>query len=243
MDPKLNAFQVFILEELNALLPFSIDIGMRKSAWLTNNLRDTEEMIKSWMRDLVTIEYVTEKVTEMPITYRFLPGHENTDSTFSTYTISQKGRNYLASIIPATTDKIAKKDESTKPNENEKIVVSYLYFLEGILKGQRVMKDYEYKRLIQYTTHVFENGILPPVIAPIPQTGVSNNFLMQTFYLLYKQHKRKVKRDIWIDFLHEVFIQFTSADKISTGKHFSQYPKGSSFDGYRDAIVIASDNK
>ncbi|MFA6924389.1 MAG: hypothetical protein WC223_09070 [Bacteroidales bacterium] len=114
--------------------------------------------------------------------------------------------------------------EKTTIEKNKEIAKEFLLCLNGnnFLK-QKIMSDKDFERLMEYTYYLIEYESLPKEINPLPHINISVEFIRKTYEQLHKRIYGKKKRQYWIDFLHEVFIQFESWDKETTNKNFATY--------------------
>ena len=103
---------------------------------------------------------------------------------------------------------------------------TFLYFLSGNNPQQnKIMKDDDYNRLLQYVDTLIENEKLPVEIKKIPQINVSNGMIRYTFYLIHKElFTTKTIKPVWIDFIHAVFEQFNKTEWNTTKTKFSAKP-------------------
>jgi hypothetical protein len=122
---------------------------------------------------------------------------------------------------------ITKIEESTL-EQNKKIAGEYLEFLSGCnVHNEKIMSDTDFHSLKDYTFHLIEFKTVPKKIKPIPQTKISSDFIRYTFYQIQFNiyGKKNQVRNIWIDFLHNVFGQFKEIEKNTTYQKFATRPK------------------
>jgi hypothetical protein len=241
MEP--NAFQIYILNSLNFFFPAQHSISFFTSAWLYNHLDDTEELISSWLDELVNAQYITYHPPEFASIY-FLKGTTTSVLISQEYKITQKGRALLSldkarrklELINSSRSLIEKieSDVSNGVSRYTKEITEHIFFLKGRWNGTLIMTEENYHRLIKYTCFLVENNALPSDIISIPPTCISDAFIKHTYYRLYKIYKN-VARENWVNFLHAVFQQFT-CPASTTSKKFSQYCDSSNYDN--DKILI-----
>ena len=121
---------------------------------------------------------------------------------------------------------VTKKDRIT--TEHQKLYAQQqLAFLGGYnIKNEKIMPDNDYKRLLDYTGYLIEHEKLPLQIIPIPQIGLASNAIRYTYYKIHEYlYGTQTIRQNWIDFLHEVFVQFKNSSKSTTKTKFSEKPK------------------
>lgn len=123
-----------------------------------------------------------------------------------------------------TTPKTTK--SKANPQQQKNTAQKLINFLSGYnLKNEKIMPDDNFARLSNYIAALIDNGTLPANIQPIPQTGVSSEYLRYTFYLIHKElYTTRPIRPEWIDLLHAVFVQFNNSEKETTRKKFSKKP-------------------
>ena len=259
MGTQLNAFQIYILRELNKLPTIFQDFELAKGAWMSGDLTLTEIALNEWEEQLIVEKYVAKKENhffDTALLYK-LDRH----STYAGYKspsikIAQKGREYLASLsaIKATrkedmqtlTNDIANADKGSTSivtinpppvlvNEIEKTVTEYLAFLKGSWKHSKIMTKDQHDRLVDYTCHLIKYNAIPPNIIAIHSVNITCGFLRQTFYLLWKHTYYNIDREKFVKFLHKVFQQFKCSPKTTMAK-FSQYLDSSNYDTDKSLI-------
>ena len=231
MASQLNAFQLHILIELNKLPLGYQDFGLIKSAWLADDLKITEELLNGWEKELIAEEYVETAEVYNPL-YNISVWKPSLHPKIK---IKQKGRDYLA-LLPKVNKEPATKSENKLPiNPNIEIIIEHIGCLKGTWNKNKIMKDEEYERLIEYTNYLIVHDEIPSGIIMIPQTNVSDAFLRKTFHGLYKHFKQTANRETWVIFLHEVFQQFTCEISTTLAK-FSRYVDSSNYDNDKKLI-------
>ncbi len=90
------------------------------------------------------------------------------------------------------------------------------------VQQQKIMRDADYNRLLQYTFHLIEHQKLPKDIKQIPTIGLSGNHIRYTYYQMHKAfYGTNEIKAIWIDFLQQVFQQLSSQDWRTLKTKFS----------------------
>lgn len=217
---QVNSFQVSILKWLNLFLGRSMSIEYQKSAWLTGHLTDTEENVDSWIQQLVEDGYILEEFKETAAFVRMMSVDKDIAPTFSLFIITQKGRNFLASL---ETVEIENELSANKPtNENEKPALNHLDCLKGKWEGIKIMTDKEHEKLVEYTGLILDHIKLPKQIKKISkQSTLPFEFIRKTFHLIYLQNGRVPKTNVWVDFLHSAFE--LKETKATTKNNFPTY--------------------
>lgn len=142
-------------------------------------------------------------------------------------------KNNAAQIFVPTVQNGETNTTKSKPMQhkintgNQKsIALKRIAFLSGCNRmNEKIMSDNDFTRLTDYICSLIDTGTLPLDIRPISQTGVSNEYLRYTFYLIHKElYTTRFIRPEWIDLLHAVFTQFREVEKDTTRKKFSTPP-------------------
>ena len=120
---------------------------------------------------------------------------------------------------------LPKKDKETIA-EQKKLAYEYLNFLNGCNRNNdKIMSDFEFKRLINYTNYLIETGLVPENIKIIPQTNISADYIRYTFYTIHKALYGTQKINInWISFLKAVFLQYQNSEWQTLKTKFSTKP-------------------
>ena len=125
------------------------------------------------------------------------------------------------------TSKPKKKIVKKKNIEQDiQIAIEYIDFLSGDnYKGEKIMNDKDYYRLVEYLRYLIEYEAVPENIDPIPQMNTTNEYIRYTFFLIHKElYTTARKRKYFIDFLHEAFSQFGNTEWKTTHTKFSVKP-------------------
>lgn len=111
-------------------------------------------------------------------------------------------------------------------SEQKQYASEHLKFLSGYnIKNEKIMSDAHFKQVLDYTYYLIEKEILPTNIEPIPQIGFASNAIRYTYYKIHQYlYGTQSIKEIWIDFLHEVFSQFKNTSKSTTKAKFSTKP-------------------
>ena len=163
-----------------------------------------------------------------------LPFDRHVDASFVAYIkeyiaarkfISDKLSNpkgYADPVRPLVTPK-----DRTKAKEG---IRRRLEFMRGVLlDGETlIMTKSDYNKMIEATEYLIENNVVKKLDAKI-QTCLPVGHLRYTFYLVYKNEGKCVKRDLWLEFLSETFSQMKD-NRASLSKHFADRP--SDYDNY-----------
>lgn len=124
--------------------------------------------------------------------------------------------------------KLSKRDIADK----KQIARKYVEFLSGYnLKGEKIMSDQSYARLLTYLEHLIEYNELPEDIAPIPKLGIKNGELLYTFYLVHKNlNDTTSTKKIWVKFLKSVFTQLSNTEESTISAKWHTRPQYYDYD-------------
>ncbi len=116
--------------------------------------------------------------------------------------------------------------QKANPQKQKATAQKLIAYLSGYnRKNEKIMRNEDFIQLTTYICTLIDTGELPTNIQPIAQTGVSNEYLRYTFYLIHKElYTTRPIRSEWIDLLHGVFTQFKCVEKETTRKKFSTKP-------------------
>lgn len=111
-------------------------------------------------------------------------------------------------------------------NEQKAKATELLNFMSGVnIHNVKIMADKDFARLLRYTHELIEFDKVPPGIIQIPQINISNIMIRYTYYLIHRAiHGTTRIKDVYIDFLHDVFFQFMDVQKSTTKTKFSVKP-------------------
>jgi hypothetical protein len=109
----------------------------------------------------------------------------------------------------------------------KEIVERHLAFLSGYnIMGKKIMREEDYKRVLEYTHRMIKEERLPEGMTVVPQINIPSNFLRFTYYQIHKElYTSNRIKGYFIDFLHQVFRQFENTMPSTTKTKFSQPPK------------------
>lgn len=115
--------------------------------------------------------------------------------------------------------------------EQKQYAKEHLEFMSGYnIKNEKIMPDADFNRMMEYTYFLIEKEKLPPNIRVIHKTGFASNAIRYTFYKIHEYlYGTQSIKQIWIDFLHAIFMQFNNTAPSTTKAKFSEKPK--SYDG------------
>jgi hypothetical protein len=144
-------------------------------------------------------------------------------------------KNNLDTVFSPEPDpaEVLKRSSKPLPKKTRAEITQYkakatelLNFLSGVnIQNIQIMSEAEFTRMLRYTHELIEKEELPAGIIPIPHAYISTQFIRYTYYLIHKSiYGTSRIKDFWIDFLHEVFKQFESAQKTTTKTKFSKKP-------------------
>ncbi len=95
--------------------------------------------------------------------------------------------------------------------EDSNEIESTLKYLKGNNdKGQLIMSEENYKKMINYVTYFNENQALPENIEKIPHINISQNLLQFTFWVLHK--RLYTTSEIKDEFIHLMKAMFSDFD-------------------------------
>lgn len=127
-------------------------------------------------------------------------------------------QNYSDPINPVGTPK-----DRTKAKEGIK---KRLEFMKGVLPegDTQIMTSSDFNKMIEAVEYLIENNVVKKQELKI-RTNMPVAHLRYTFYLVYRNEGKCVDRQLWLDFLGEMFSQMQN-NKASLSKHFSDKPDG-----------------
>lgn len=101
-----------------------------------------------------------------------------------------------------------------------------LEFMKGVLPDgeTQIMTASDFNRMVEAVEYLIENNVVKKQESKI-RTSLPVAHLRYTFYLVYKNEGKCIKRQLWLDFLNETFWQMQD-NKASLSKHFSDLPDG-----------------
>lgn len=163
-----------------------------------------------------------------------LPFDKHIDASFIEYVkgyidkrifISEKldtPQSYVDPIKPLATPK-----DRLKAKEGVK---KRLEFMNGVLPDGEtmIMTTANYYKMIEAVEYLIENNVVKKQDTKI-MTYLSVAELRYTFYLVYKNEGKCIKRELWLEFLGETFSKMQD-NQTSLPKHFSDKPDG--YDSY-----------
>ncbi|MBO7068719.1 MAG: hypothetical protein J6W52_08580 [Bacteroidaceae bacterium] len=115
------------------------------------------------------------------------------------------------------------------PQERTKIkngVRKRLEFMKGYLPDSEIliMTSSNFNTMIEAVEYLIENDVVKKQVTKI-STNLPVSHLRYTFYLVYKNEGKCIKRQLWLEFLGETFAQMQD-NAASLSKHFSDVPDG-----------------
>jgi len=124
------------------------------------------------------------------------------------------------------TTKRKRKKPKISTRKQKSLVLKLIAFLAGYNRhNKKIMSNDEFERLKFYIFALIDTGKIPEDIQPIAKTGITNEYLRYTFYLIHVElYTSRPIRPEWIDLLHAIFTQFNEVEKETTRKKFSSIP-------------------
>lgn len=121
---------------------------------------------------------------------------------------------------------LSKKNKATIEQQKQ-YAKEHLAFMSGYnIKNEKIMPDADFNRMMEYTYFLIEKEKLPPNIKVIHKTGFASNAIRYTFYKIHEYlYGTQSIKQIWINFLHAVFLQFNGTTLSTTKVKFSEKPK------------------
>lgn len=125
-------------------------------------------------------------------------------------------RNYADPI-----NQIASAKDRAKAKEGAK---KRLEFMKGVIPETEmlIMTVPDFNKMLEAVDYFFENNVVKKQDTKI-RTNLPISHLRYTFYLVYKNEGKCIRRDLWLDFLSETFAQMQD-NKASISNHFSDMP-------------------
>lgn len=194
-----------------------IDLVDVKIKLITDYIEET----KNWRVDFVKKNNGLSHGLKRPKDFFYLPSYEKFLSWLN------QRKNELENSSPESPSFKSRPVLQTDTIEQQKnIAKDYLKFLSGInIHGHKIMETEQFEKLIDYTNYLIENDQLPNPIKPFSKINISNEFLRYTFYLIHRElYGTRPIKDVFIDFLHDVFSQFKNTAKSTTKTKFSIEP-------------------
>lgn len=108
--------------------------------------------------------------------------------------------------------------------EAKKGVKKRLEFMKGVLPDgvTIIMTQSDFNTMIEAVEYLIENNVVQKQDTKI-LTHLPVGHLRYTFYLVYKNEGKCIKRDLWLEFLAETFSQMQN-NTSSLSNHFSDEP-------------------
>ena len=125
-------------------------------------------------------------------------------------------KNYADPINPVATAK-----DRTKAKEGVK---KRLEFMRGVLPDgeTQIMTATDWNTMVEAVEHLIENNVVRKQESKL-RTSLPVAHLRYTFYLVFKNEGKCIRRQLWLDFLTETFAQMQD-NRASLSKHFSDEP-------------------
>lgn len=239
---KLITDRYRLLERINiykSLETILQDKGKGKTVQLTERiLNEIEEDDSEW-ETLMNIEATSQNLASQKLfnnaDFQLLINNVNTLFYYIISDIDRFKKDYLPESefnLKDLASRVYGISMETHPEQDEndhqieelrKKVNEYLLPFTRSWHGERIMNPNDFPRLREYVYYLVEFQKLPKKISPIPATKLPTEFIRKTFSKLHEELYGKRKRKYWIDFLHEVFVQFRSWEKETTDKNFKTY--------------------
>lgn len=116
------------------------------------------------------------------------------------------------------------------------LVIEYLHYFMGYWKGEKIMTNAEYRRLIEYALFTVINGRPPEKMIPIEKgnSGLRKVFYQQSVYRMWLELKIKYMhpQSIWADFLTRLFEDRYVNSHSDMSRSFSNYPGNYEVDAF-----------
>ena len=93
--------------------------------------------------------------------------------------------------------------QKANPQKQKTTALKRIAYLSGYnLKNVKIMSDSDFINLTTYICALIDTDTVPQNIQPIQSTGVSNEYLRYTFYLIHKElYTTRPIRPEWIELL------------------------------------------
>ena len=163
-----------------------------------------------------------------------LPFDKNIDASFIEYIKKYiDKRNFISEKLDAPhsyVDPIKPKLTTKDRLKVKKGIKKRLKFMEGVLPDGEtlIMNTSDYNKMIEAVEYLIENNVVKKQDKKI-LTQLPIAHLRYTFYLVFKNEGKCIRRDLWVEFLGETFSQMRD-NQASLAKHFSDRPKD--YDNY-----------
>ncbi len=163
-----------------------------------------------------------------------LPFDKNIDASFIEYIMKYiDKRNFISEKLDTPhsyVDPIKPKLTTKDRLKVKKGIKKRLEFMEGVLPDREtlIMNTSDYNEMIEAVEYLIENNVVKKQDKKI-LTQLPIAHLRYTFYLVFKNEGKCIRRDLWVEFLGETFSQMQD-NQASLAKHFSDRPKD--YDNY-----------
>ena len=99
-----------------------------------------------------------------------------------------------------------------------------LEFMKGVMPNDdiQIMTSSDFNTMMEAVEYLIENNVVKKQESKI-HTNMKSAHLRYTFYLVYKNEGKCIKRQLWLDFLTETFAQMQD-NKASLSNHFADEP-------------------
>lgn len=178
---------------LNRLMDLLLDYNIPQEKWTVEDQVGLEEIIQ-WMAQKLEPDSINLKKLKAWCKQKNLI----TPSAKMVNTVHSK-KNTLSFSLESEVN------ETAKLNAQKEYARECLEHLSMERKGQKIMSEKDYQRMLDYTLFFIENKTFS-VIEPIYRVGISKNHLLYTFYLIHTNvNGMGADKDLFIDFLSALF--------------------------------------
>jgi hypothetical protein len=106
-------------------------------------------------------------------------------------------------------------------------IEKHIKCFNGKLNGNTLMDKKTYDYVLKLTAELIDTKKCPQGIKPIERiSGLPFKFINRTYYNLHGEIEGSGVSDEWIKFIHRLFKNFTTMNKINIKKGFSRYDNG-----------------
>lgn len=194
---------------------------------------DIQNQINSVQLGIDRLEVVNNELNKLYFTETALKNHHSIPSLLYHWLTTQATvyTNAASNVFATAADKRTVIEPKTIINkvhiqEQQKIALQHLAFMKGVnAQNEKIMSVEQFNQLIAAVSSLIENELVPAIGNPLPQIKLPNNYIRYTFYLLHKTlYTTKSIKESWINFLHDMFLQFKNNERATTKAKFSEKP-------------------
>jgi hypothetical protein len=112
-------------------------------------------------------------------------------------------------------------------DDKRDMILEILKPLSGIWGNERILGPNDFEELITLTTYLINNKELPTLTLKVKKTKISNNFILFTFFRLYRSlypGNNRLLRELWLNMIKQIFNQLSNHEDGTLYRIFSTKP-------------------